>query len=99
MDYSPANRALAYPSPAAFRAGMAAPASVVTERRRLGGQPENDAVSVGLEGRGDDLARLGVRLLRLGNEPPLLDQALNRCKLCGRQARGRRRSRFFRHVR
>ena len=85
MDHSPANRALAYPSPAASHA-RAKPreASVVAERRGLDGKPEDDAVTVGLERGGDNLARLGVGLLRLGDEAALLDEALDHSELRGR---------------
>jgi len=85
MDHSPANRALAYPSPAAFHAGVPRDALVVVaEGGGLDGKPEDDALAVGLERGGDDLARLGAGLLRLRDEPALLDEALDHAELCGR---------------
>jgi len=85
MDHSSANRALAYPSPAAFRAPPGpADVSIVAEGRGLGGKPEDDAVAVGLERGGDNSAWLGVGLLRLRNEPALLDETLDHAELRGR---------------
>ena len=98
MDHSSANRALAYPSPAAFPPeGRARTASVVAERRGFGGKPEDDAVTVGLERGGNNFAWLGVGLLRLGDEPALLNETLDHGELRGRQPRRRVSGRFFRH--
>ncbi len=86
MDHSPANRALAYPSPAASHAA-ALPRDalvVVAEGSCLDGKPEDDAFAVGLERGSDNLARFGVGLLRLRDEPALLDEALDHGELRGR---------------